>query len=327
MAYLVTGGTGFIGSYVVRDLLNAGKEVVCLQRSGVTPTFREVVSEDNIHKVKVIQGDVSNTLQLFDLIRENDIDLIIHLGYLQNGPGDLQPAYALRVNCIGTNNVLEAARLFGLKRVIWSSSGKAIGRLGEFYQEPIGDDNAIYMPDTMYGATKAVNEVMAKLYFEKFGVDVIGFRLGRTYGGVGKWLGPGGLFARFIRKAALNIPVTIAKGDADPVRGNGYAYIEDISNLIVKACEAPTTKTRVFNAIEGIYTNRQVIETIRNINPQARVTIGESVESEVFKNTRPALLDATKVRIELGWKPKYSLEEGLRKFFNYFRQQEGMPLL
>ena len=125
MAYLVTGGTGFLGSYVVRDLLKEGKEIVCLQRSGVTTWFRDIVGEDNIDKVKIVQGDVSNTLLVFNLIRENNIDVIVHLSFMLPPVSELQPAYALRVNCIVLNNMLEAGRLFGLKRLVWTSSTRA----------------------------------------------------------------------------------------------------------------------------------------------------------------------------------------------------------
>ena len=122
MAYLVIGGTGFIGSYVVRDLVNRGREVVCFQRSGVNPWFRNILGEDNVDKVKIIAGDVSNTLQVFNIIRQNNIEFIIHLSFALPPVSELQPAYALRVNCIGLNNLLEAVRLFGLKRLVWTSS-------------------------------------------------------------------------------------------------------------------------------------------------------------------------------------------------------------
>lgn len=318
MAYLVTGGTGYIGSYVVRDLLKEGKEVVCLQRSGLTPVYREIVGEGNLDKVRIIKGDVSNTLQLFEVIRRYCIDLIIHIGFSIPPTSEQQPAYALQVNCIGMNNLLEAARLFGLRRVIWTSSIQAFGRLGSFYKELVGEDDAIYMPDSMYGATKALNEFMTKLYFEKFGVDSIGFRLPRTYG-IGRYHGFIGVFTEIMRKGALNYPVTIE----EPNYTTAYLYVEDAADLIVTACYAPTTKIRVFNVIEGNYTNRQLVETIRKINPHTQVTLKEGK----FEGFHPPRLDATGVQTELGWQPKYSLEEGIRKVFNYFRQKEGLPLL
>ncbi len=317
MAYLVTGGTGFIGSYTVRDLLNAGKEVVCLQRSGITPVFRQVVGEDKIDKVKIVQGDVSDALLLFNLIREHGIDLIVHIGYVLQPVSEQQPAYALRVNCIGMSNILEAVRLFGLKRLVWTSSGTAFGRIREIYKEPLGDDDAIFMPDLFYGATKVLNEFMARLYFEKFGTDSIGFRVPATYG-VGK-NGRGLSLSGWLREAALSIPVTIH----DPDFVTGCLYVEDASALIVKACDVPTTKTRVFNVEEGEYSNRQIAEIIRKINPQAQVTLVEGKSSESHR-VETSGRDTTGVRTELGWKPRYSLEDGIRKAFNIWRQQAGL---
>ena len=316
MAYLVTGGTGFIGSYVVRDLLNAEKRVVCLQRSGITPAFKVVVGEDKADRVKIIRGDVANTVQLFDIIQENDIDLIIHLGYLLRPASELEPAYALQVNCIGMNNVLEAVRLLGLKRAIWVSSIAVSGQLGEIYKQSVADDDMIYKPVTFMAATKALNEFMSKLYFDRFGTDCIGFRLGRTFG-IGKWTGGDVPFNEFLRKAALNIPATIGSGEGLL----GYAYVEDISDLIVQACDAPPTRTRVFNAVEGEYTLRQVAEVVQRINPDAQVTV------EGGTDYWPLSMDTTAVQTELGWQPTHNLEDGIRKVFNYFRQQEELPSL
>jgi len=241
MSYLVTGGAGYIGSYIVRSLIDAGKEVCCLDLAGVTPIVQEVIGKENLHKVKFVKGDIGNAVQLFSVLWQHGIDLIIHTASLVGHLCDLQPSHALWVNCIGTNNIMEAARIFGVRRVIWTSSGKVFGQLGAFYDKPVADDNALYMHSSMYGATKAINEFMTKLYFEKFGVDTIALRLGRTFGGGHND------FSNFLRKAALNIPVTLGKADVDPILGNGYGHIEDISHLAMKACDVPTTETRVFN--------------------------------------------------------------------------------
>jgi UDP-glucose 4-epimerase len=328
MAYLITGGTGFVGSYVVRDLLGEGKEVVCLQRSGVTPVFREVVGEDNVNKVKIVQADVSNMSRLFNVIREHRIDVAVHLGCIiaSTGASEMEPAYALQVNCVGTNNVLEAARLFGLRRVVWTSSGQAFGRVSQFYKEPVGDDDALYMPDTMYGATKALNEFMSRHYFNKFGTDNICLRMGFTLG-VGKLHGRGGIFTKFLQDVATNVPTTVAIMDANKIRA--FGYVENTSDLIVKACEAPTTKTRTFNAVEYQCSIRQLVEAMCRVNPKAQVTIKDGVapEEATLGSTPEPVMDTTGVQTELGWKPKYSLEEALTRYFNYFRQQAGLPPL
>jgi nucleoside-diphosphate-sugar epimerase len=331
MACLVTGGTGFIGSYTVRDLLDAGKEVVCLQRSGVTPVASLVLSEDKLNKVKIVQGDVSNTLQLFNIIRQHDIDLVVHTGAILAAAGssssETNPAYALQVNCVGMSNLLEAARLFGLKRIVWISSSQSLGgRLSEYYKKPVGDDDAIYMPDSMYSATKVLDEVMCRLYFRQFGVDSIGLRIGITLG-IGKFFARGAVLTQFLKDVALNVPVTMAAEYADRIRG--FCYVENLSDLIVKACDAPTTKTKTFNTVEYPCSIRQLVEAMCRANPEAKVTVkdGASKEEAILGGSPDPELDTSGIRKELGWKPKYSLEEALVRIFNYFRQQEGVPLL
>ncbi len=318
MPYLVTGGTGYIGSYVVRDMLAAGKkDIVCMQRSGFTPLFREEVGEANLSKIKLVQGDVSNAVQLFNVIKENKIDTVLHFGYLMPPTSEAQPGAAIMTNCGGMNNVLEAARLFKLKKVIWSSSGKAFGDIGKLFDKPVGDDNSIFQPNSMYGACKVVNEYMTKLYFQKWGVDVTGIRLRQTFG-TGRLRGGVAEFADFLRKAATDQPAKL--GAADFVVA--LMYVEDASDLIVKLCDMPTTKTRMFNAIEGQFTNRQLVEFTKKAYPAAQVSATEGVKVDP-----PTWTSNDGLIKELKWKPKYGVAGGIKKALNYYRTQAGMPSL
>ena len=113
MAYLITGGMGYIGSRVLRDLLKAGREVVCLDPAGITPEAKEVIGEELSRKVEVVRGDVSDTIQFFRLVRERRVEVIIHHAFAMARNdhyseliGEEQFANALRVNCGGMINVL-----------------------------------------------------------------------------------------------------------------------------------------------------------------------------------------------------------------------------
>ena len=102
-----------------------------------------------------------------------------------------------------------------------------------------------------------------------------------------------------------------------------YIYVEDAATAHVKACDGPTTKTRIFNVTLGRYSNQQLMEMIRKINPQANVTI----KDEVNPKFQDAMLDLTGFEEELGWQPEYNMEAALREVFNYYRQEAGMPSL
>jgi nucleoside-diphosphate-sugar epimerase len=330
MAYLVTGGMGFIGSYVIRDLLKAGKEVVSLDVSGLTPLFRDVVGESNLDKVKIIQGDVSNTILVFETIQKHKINVIIHTAAIMTATSAIssesQPAYAIQVNCVGTNNLFEAARLFGLKKVVWTGTGQVFGQVGNYCKTAIGNDDAIYMPENMYTATKLLCEVMTRVYASRFGLDVVGLRIGLTLG-IGKIHGKDNSFTQFIKNAATDVPTIMAAVDLDQPRAMGY--IDNVSDLIVKVCETPATKTKNFNAVEYPVSCRQLVEAIKRVNPKASISLKDKVSSyeQTWPSTPEPRLDTTPIFQEIGWKPKYSLDEAIRQIFNYFRKEKKMPLL
>lgn len=129
MAFLVTGGTGFIGSHLVRRLVEMGCEVVIYDVSPKTAALGEVAGE-----VDVVRGDVLDVVSLMDTIKGHGVDRIVHLAYLLITESRENPTRALRVNCEGTNNAFEAARLMGMRRVVWASSAAVYGP-GDYYPE------------------------------------------------------------------------------------------------------------------------------------------------------------------------------------------------
>ena len=328
MAYLVTGGTGFIGSYAVRDLLKAGKEVVCLQKSGVTEVFRLAVGDANLKKVKIIQGDVSNALQIFDVIKQNKIDTIVHCAAILSASGAISsettPPYGLQVNIIGMNNLLEAARLFGLRKIVWTGTVQSLGKVGDFYKGAIGDDSAIFQPDNIYSASKMLCEIMCQVYFNKFGVDSLGLRMGLQLG-IGK--AKMNALTDFLKGAATGVPVTMAAEDIDQPRALGY--IDNMSDLIKTACESSPTRTRNFNSVDWMVSSRQLAEASQRVNPKAKITLKDKVSNkeQTWAGLAEPKLVITGIREELNWKPKYNLEESLSNIFNYYRQQAGLPPL
>ena len=318
MAYLVTGGTGFIGSYVVRNLLQQGEQVVCYQRSPITPLLQELVPQELLCKAKIVQASVADALDVFDAVRKHNVDTIIHLAYTIYPQAEQIPPLSLRDSVIGTNNVFEAARLFGLKRVVWASTTAVFGRLGKMYgDKPVTEENVLYQPTRLYGATKALCEFVAKMYRDQFGVSVIGLRLARIYG-VGKTKGSAAEFTQWLQGVAWNQPTVIANGDARW----SCAYVEDCARAIIKACEVPTLKTNIFNFATDTYDGWQLAQIFRKINPEAQIEVEPGTGVFDFP-----LLDVNPLHSELGFTRQYSLEQGIKLCLNYFRKQKGLPML
>ena len=128
MAFLVTGGTGFIGSYIVRNLVREDNPVVVYDWFPERKALERLLSHEEIEsKVKIIHGDVTNFSQLIRTIKENNVDKIIHMAALLMHDINANPLMGTKVNCEGTVSIFEAARLLGLSKVVWASSGSVFG--------------------------------------------------------------------------------------------------------------------------------------------------------------------------------------------------------
>jgi nucleoside-diphosphate-sugar epimerase len=156
MAILITGGTGFLGRHLTRHLLQSGeKDLVVLD---AVPNMAAIA--DVAPQVKVVQGDVMEVTALIDTIKKYKIDGIIHLAYFLGTGGIRNPLPSININCIGTTNILEAARLTEISRVVYMSS-VAVYPMRTTVGGPELHEDDPPTPDTVYGACKLFNEHIA----------------------------------------------------------------------------------------------------------------------------------------------------------------------
>jgi len=318
MVYLVTGGTGFIGSYLVRDLLAEGNDVVTLQRSSATPLLKELIPFEKMQHLVFIQGTIADNGLLNETIKKYHPEIIVHFGWSMIPECDNDISLALQTNVIGTHNVFKAALFFKLKRVVWSASNTAINNLGKYFNNNLIDDSrGLYCPPNFYAATKALGEIMARQYTQNHDIDIITLRFPRVYG-PGKNSGGGAAFTNLIKEFALNNPITIQGGDSS----QAYLYVEDSALVTLKACNVSSTKNKLFNPHVGRnYNGWELAEILEEINPQAKITVLPGKIPYDMPET-----DTSPCRIELGFIPQYSLKEGIRKFANYFRKKNNLSL-
>jgi len=173
MPKLITGGMGFIGTYLARALLKDGEEVVLFDIVPSSPLIRDIKD-----KVKIVRGDLSSWAEVLEVVKTYKIDGIYHTGALLSASAEEKPITAYQVNAGGTFNILEAAKLFDIERVVYLSTIASYG-LGI---PDVVDEDTIQMPISMYGVTKVFSERLGEYYNRKFGVDFRGVRLPAVIG-------------------------------------------------------------------------------------------------------------------------------------------------
>lgn len=308
MAYLITGGMGCIGSYVIRDLLNAGEKLIVFDSIHDLTIPKMVLSPEQLEGFTFVQGDITDLPHVLRTVKEHKVDRIIHLASWQVPACDANPPQALKVVCEGTINMFEAARIFNLKRVVWASTVAVFGAPEDYNHQQIQND-APHYPKFIYGACKSLNERYASFYFDNYNVDIIGLRFTAVYG-VGRTRGMSSFSTKMIEDTAMGRPSVVPFGD-DAV---DWQYVEDVSQSILMACSCPTTRTRVFNVSGGIRPVREAAEYLKQIVPDAKITL----KSGVFGISWD--YDATPVAEEIGFTPMYSMEEGIQKTVSRFRE-------
>ncbi|MBI3329392.1 MAG: NAD(P)-dependent oxidoreductase [Nitrospinae bacterium] len=321
MTYLVTGGTGFIGAYVARDLVQSGERVVCFDIDPNARLLGSVVRPDQLQRVTIVRGDVTDWAQLLHALREHRVDKVIHLASLLTSSSEANFPLALKVNCQGTDHILEGAALMGLEKVVWASS---VAVFGPRSQGPDGIvlNDAPHDPQTVYGACKSYNEQMALHYVRKYDLDVIGLRFTLVYGyGKTETVARGtgvDYLTELIDKPALGQgPCVVPYGDDQM----DWLYVEDAARAIVLASKAGRTRTKAFTVRGDLRPMREVFDYVRTLLPNADMMLHPGSYRQIWQ------YDGSVTREEIGYVPEYKIEEGMKRNINMLRQVPGLPLV
>lgn len=313
MTYLVTGGAGFIGSYVVRNLIKQGEEVVVYDINTKENSIQQVLTQEELKEVNFVQGDIADAVGLLNTLREYEATKIIHLAYLLIPDSNKNPSVAVKVNCQGFNNILEAARILELERVVWASSVAVFGP-PRFYADKYLPEEAAHHPVSVYGACKSLNEYMATYYFEKFKVNSIGLRFTIVYG-LARIRGASAFTMELIEKPALNKSAVVPCGD-DTI---DWQYVEDAAQVTLMTCKVKETKTRIFNTKGDLRSVKDAAQYVRRLLPESDITLKPGTFGINWKyNTK-------RIEEEIGFKPRYSMERGIRETINTIRAKAHLP--
>jgi UDP-glucose 4-epimerase len=296
-AVLVTGGLGFVGRYVVRALRDGGRPVVTYNRD-----FSE--SEDG---VVAVQGELFDIPRLVTILREHRVDTIVHTAAMSHPELSIDlPITTFAANVDGTLHVLEAARMGGVRRVVNFSSECAYGH----HEDPI-DEDAPLRPTTPYGVTKVATELLGRVYTERYGVDVVSLRVSEVYG-------PGNrmhtVLTDMLRAALDGEPYALAEGGDQLVE---YIHVEDAADAGIAAATVESLGQDVYNITGDRQVSiAQAADVVRALVPDARIEIGPGPIPTLDRQGRQ---DITAAGRDLGYRPRWSLEDGVRAYADWLR--------
>lgn len=303
MPKLITGGLGFIGTYLAHALIKKGEKVVLFDIVSSSPLIKDIRE-----KVTIVQGNLASWAEVLEVVKQYKIDGIYHTGALLSASAEEKPITAYEVNAGGTFNVLEAARLFDVERVIFTSTIASYG-LG---LDRVNEDT-LQMPISMYGVTKVFSERLGEYYHRKFGVD---FRAVRLPSIIGPGRGGGGASAYstlMISEPALKRPyqVTVEEDVIMPI-----LYIKDCVDCLIRLYEADNAKLkrRVY-CIAGVSpTAREIADEVKRVLPSADIQFKPDRELTEIVRSWPKYLEESRAGQEWGWKTQYSLREMVEDF-------------
>ncbi len=310
---LVTGGTGFLGGWLVKRLLAAGAAVVCPVRDWVPHSV--LLKEELDREVILARGDVTDQLFMERVLGEYEIETVFHLAAQSIVPiANRNPVSTFESNIKGTWSLLEACRRNpAVEQVVLASSDKAYGRQENLPYAEEMPLKGVYP----YDVSKACSEMLTKSYRESFGLQVAVTRCGNFYGGGDlNWnrLVPGTVRSIFRGHRP------IIRSDGNYVRD--YFYIEDgaaaYMTLAEKLASDPGLAGEAFNfSTEERLT---VLELVNKIIEVMGAGLEPDVRGEAENEIREQYLSAKKAQEVLGWQPLFSLEESLERTVDWYKK-------
>lgn len=312
MTVLVTGGTGFIGAPTVRRLVERGERVVSFDLVPDHAALERVLEPEQISSVTVIRGDVRDLAHLGRIVSEHGVDRIVHLASLLVPESQANPLLALEVNCVGTLNMFETARIHGLQKVAWASSMAVFGYLGDERRGERITESTPLTPDHVYASCKAFAEHLASDYAHH-GVDSLGLRVNLAYG-VGKVRGQGMFTHELIERPVLEGMALVPYGDDT----FDWQYVDDVALAFELAAYAAPADLPVMNLSCSTHTVREAVSVMERLVPAADFKVEPGYIG--FPNN----VDGSAFAEHTGFRPAWSLEAGLGQVVEAVRRTQGV---
>jgi UDP-glucose 4-epimerase len=309
MRILITGGAGFIGSYLCEKYTKEGHTVLCLDNflSGNLLNVRHLLIHRNF---KLIEGDILD----FNLLERisRDVDAIFHLAaQIHVDRSYVEPRLTYEINVMGTQNILEVARIYDVKKVIHTSTSEVYGSA---QYVPIDEKHPLDAPHP-YGASKIAADRMCHAYVTTYGMNISIPRFFNIFGPRQRDIGYGGVISIFARRVLNDMP-PIIYGDGKQTRD--YTYVEDS----VRAFDLILNHNSRIDPI-NIGTGKEV-----SIIDLANLIIGLCGKKGKIKpvhveprigEVKKLIADRTRAKEVLGWEPKYNLKDGLNNFIQWYK--------
>lgn len=320
MSTLITGA-GLIGCHTARLLAERGETVTLLDLRPAHEAIGQIVTHPG---VEVVTGDVTDADLLDQLIRSRSVRRIVHTAALLSTAIRQDPVAGVRVNVLGTTQLLELARRHHLERVVLASSTTVgYSAFGDFAGSAFPEDYPMralsHRPASIYAATKLAAEHLALLYRDLYGVSTVALRFAAV---VGTWSGPGTsvpgkVLTSLVAPARRGEPVEIT--DPYTVWKGGEEFIDarDCAHANVAALDAQAPRQGVYHIGQGTLSSfDDFVAAVRRLHPslQLRLAVAPAGGFAGFPHVRSAPSDISSAARELGWAPRFSLAESVAHF-------------
>jgi len=315
---LVTGGAGFIGSHLCGRLLSQGASVVCLDNfdNFYDPNIKIKNVEELVKKFpeqfELVTGDIRNREHLETLFKRKKIESVVHLAARAGvRPSLTDPLLYEDVNIRGTITLLETCKVFGIKMFVFASSSSVYG---ESQRVPFSEEDLLIQPISPYGVTKRAGELICYPYHHLYGMNIACLRIFTAYG-------PGQRPEMAIHKFTR----LIDQGKKVPMFGDGssrrdYTYIDDLIDGILGVIQRHGGY-EIYNLGESRTTSLK--ELIRLIEE----AVGKKADIEILElqpgDVSTTYADISKAKERLGYRPRFTMEEGIRRFVEWYKKERS----
>jgi UDP-glucose 4-epimerase len=309
--FLLTGAKGFIGSWIVRKLIERGDTPWIYDLDTKAHRLEQLLTEEQQKQIRFIQGDITDFDQLDRAVAENGITHLVHLAALQVPMCAANPRLGAQVNVLGSVNAFEVVRKRRdlIKRIVYASSVAVFGP-EEFYGQGQVPEGAPLQPNTHYGVFKQANEGNARIYYLSDGISSVGLRPGTVYG-VGRDQGITSGPTKAIKATIVGRPYAIRF-----TGGFDMQYAQDTAEIFLRCAEVPIEGAKTYTLRGSVMHMDEFLATLSRLLPESR----NLIRAEGKPIPIAFDFDDSALHRDIGEVPQTPLEEGVRETAEIFER-------